>query len=138
MNNKILLYLVLLLVTSCKYEDGPAISLRTKKHRAVNTWFLDKAFENNVDKTSAYQNAFNNYKIQLDKDNRYQLSYKAFNLIPYSESGSWDFNQSKTNINFTPEGGKGSSSWKILMLKEHETRVVQNIDGKDVELWLKD
>ena len=41
---------IILMVSACKYDDGPKFSLRSKTHRAVNTWYLDKAYENGVDK----------------------------------------------------------------------------------------
>jgi Lipocalin-like domain len=123
---------------SCKYEEGPKISLRTKKHRAVNTWYLEKAFENGVDKTTEYKAAYVDYKIEIKNDDKYTLSYRAFNLIDYSESGTWSFSNDKININFNPAGSAGPSAWKILRLKEHETWVMQQINGKDVELRMKD
>ncbi len=139
MKDILLISMLILTVSSCKYEDGPKLSLRTKKHRVVNTWILEKAFENGADKTSEYKNAFVDYRIELKDNNKYQLSYKAFNLLPYTESGEWSFINNKENISFTPEGkSTNPASWKILRLKEHETRVIQAIDGKDVELWLKD
>ena len=49
---KMLMVIAVLLLAGCKYEDGPAISLRSKKARAANTWQIDKAFENGVDRNA--------------------------------------------------------------------------------------
>lgn len=127
-----------ILFTACKYEDGPKLSLRTKKHRAVNTWHIDKVFENGIDKTTDYKNAYVNYQIAIKSDNTYELTYRPFNIGDYSETGNWDFSGDKVFINFTPKDSKNPGQWKILRLTEKETWVVQNINGRDVELRMKD
>jgi hypothetical protein len=127
-----------ILFADCKYEDGPKLSLRTKKHRAVNTWHIDKVFENGMDKTTDYKNAFVNYQIDLKSDNTYELKYRPFNLSDYLETGNWAFSNDKVFINFTPKDSKSPGQWKILRLTETETWVIQNINGKDVELRMKD
>ena len=127
-----------ILFAACKYEDGPKLSLRTKKHRAVNTWHIDKVFENGMDKTTDYKNAFVNYQIDLKSDNTYKLKYRPFNLSDYLETGNWAFSNDKVFINFTPKDSKSPGQWKILRLTETETWVIQNINGKDVELRMKD
>jgi len=129
---------ITLLLSLCKYEDGPKLSLRTKKHRAVNTWHIDKVFENGVDKTAEYKNTFVNYQIDLKKDNSYELKYRPLNIGDYIETGNWAFSGDKVFINFTPKDSKSPSQWKILRLTESETWVIQNLDGKDVELRMKD
>ena len=133
-----LIILFSIALTSCKYEEGPKISLRTKKHRVVNTWYLEKVFENGTGKTTEYKAAYVDYKIEITNDDKYTLSYRAFNLIDYSESGTWSFSNDKEKINFNPAGSAGPSEWKILRLKEHETWVMQQINGKEVELQMKD
>ena len=131
--------LILLLVSACKYEDGPKLSLRSKAHRAINTWYLDQAFEGGTNKTDDYKNAYFNYQIDINKDKSYTIKYRPFNVFDYKETGTWDFSSDKLYINFTPStGSNGASKWKILRLKEKETWVVQTINGKDVELHLKD
>lgn len=136
---KYLIPLIALIVfAGCKYEDGPKLSLRSKKARAVNTWYIDEVYENGVNKTSDYKNAYVNYSMTIKDDNKYELKYRPFNVGDYTETGEWSFSGDKQYINFGPQGGSGSSRWKILRLKETETWVIQTIDGKDVELRMKD
>ena len=130
---------LVLCLSSCKYEEGPALSLRSKKARAANTWLLDKAFENGIDKTEDYKKAFVNYKMVMEKSLSYKLSYRPFNINNYEETGTWEFVENKNAISFKPTANKSSGeSWKILRLKEHEAWVLQTIDGKEVELRMKD
>jgi hypothetical protein len=126
------------LFAACKYEDGPNLSLRTKKQRAVNIWHLDKVLENGLDRTEDYKNAFVNYEISINKDNTYVLKYRPFNLSDYSESGTWSFSGDKVFINFSPKDGSSVNPWKMLRLTETETWVIQTIDGKELELRMKD
>lgn len=138
--NLFLLITVLILtgLQACKYEDGPAISLRSKKARAANTWEIEKAFENDVDKTDSYKNSFVNYKMVMEKNGDYTLTYRPFNISDYREEGSWKFDDNKNAIAFTPKGKSTGDNWKILRLKEHEAWIIQKIDGEDVELHMKD
>ena len=84
------------------------------------------------------KNAFVNYQIDLKSDNTYKLKYRPFNLSDYLETGNWAFSNDKVFINFTPKDSKSPGQWKILRLTETETWVIQNINGKDVELRMKD
>lgn len=135
---KMLMAIAVLLLAGCKYEDGPAISLRSKKARAANTWQIDKAFENGVDRTNEYKNTFVNYQMVMNKDLSYTLSYRPFNISNLEEKGAWDFSDKKNAITFIPTGKSSGGEWRILRLKEHEAWVLQTIDGKEVELRMKD
>lgn len=143
LNLKIRTSLVILitamLFSGCKYEDGPALSLRSKRQRAANTWLLDKAFENGVDKTDDYKKVFVDYKMEMGKSLMYTLTYRPFNVNNYKETGTWEFTDNKNGIRFKPTANQNSGdTWKILRLKEHEAWVLQTIDGKEVELRMKD
>ena len=53
---KLFLILICFVTFSCKkYEDGPTVSLRTKKARVVNKWKVDSYYINGVDKTTDYR-----------------------------------------------------------------------------------
>lgn len=135
----ILLMLVLTLsIQACKYEEGPKLSLRSKHTRAVNTWVLDKVYENGNDKTDEYKNAFVNYSATLNDDETYEIKYRPFNISDYIEKGTWKFSSDKSKIEFKPENQNEGNPWTILRLKEHEAWIVQKINGKDLELHLKD
>lgn len=130
------LLVVVFALGSCKYEEGPKLSLRSKSSRAVNIWILDKALENGTDKTNDYKNAFVNYQAELKEDKSYVIQYRPFNTTDYTEKGTWKFSSDKTSIEFTPENKSDGNPWKILRLKSDETWVVQTINGKEVELHM--
>lgn len=132
------IFILAVMTQSCKYEEGPALSLRSKNSRAVNAWVIDQVFENGNDKTEEYKNTFVNYKAELKDDDTYIIQYRPFNISDYTEKGTWQFSDDKLKIEFTPENQKEGNPWKILRLKEHEAWIVQQINGKEVELRLKD
>lgn len=85
---------ILLFLTSCKYEEGPAISLRTKKQRLTGTWELAKYQRNfaNVDTTS--------FLLHLDKDDT-GIKFGNTQSTPDEPSVSpfkWSFESRKENL----------------------------------------
>ena len=137
-NIYLLIFPLLVFMSSCIYEDGPKMSFRSKKARVVNTWYIDKAYEAGVDKTDAYKSAFVNYKLDLKNDDNYSLTYKAYNLLDYSEKGTWKLSDDNLYIVFKPNNTNQENKSKILRLKNHEAWVIVNVNNKDVELHLKD
>lgn len=130
--------LSIVLFTACQYEEGPSLSLISKKSRAVNTWVINQVFENGVDKTDDYKRVYVDYKIEIKKDDSYLLTYRPANLTNYQENGAWKFSDDKAKIIFTPKGTSQQNEWTILRLKNSECWVIQRIDGKDIELRMKD
>ena len=59
--------LLFLCAPACKkYDEGPALSLRSKKSRIANKWKVDKLFKNGVDSTKYY--AAEGTWAETDKD----------------------------------------------------------------------
>jgi len=137
MKKLILPLLAIVLLNSCIYEDGPKLSLRSKTARLLNTWYIDKVYEEGIDKTEDYKSVYVNYKLEIKSDNNYDLSYKAGNLINYSETGTWKFSDDKINLLHTPKNGS-ESSWKILRLKNSEFWTEMSLNNKTVKVYFKD
>jgi hypothetical protein len=135
--NLILTLLIAVTFTGCIYEDGPKFSLRSKEARMINTWNIDKVYEEGVDKTDDYKSVYVNYKLDLKSDKNYDLSYKAGNLLNYSESGTWKLSDDKTKLLYTPKNGK-ESSWTILRLKNSEFWAEMTLNNKTVKIYFKD
>lgn len=128
----------LLLMGSCIYEDGPRMSFRSKKARAVNIWYIDKVFEDGADKTENYKNAFVNYRLELKQDDNYDLSYRPYNVGTYNEKGTWKFSSDKSEIILTPVNTTQENKFKLLRLKHSEMWVQEVSNGKTIEYQLKD
>ena len=100
-----------LLTTSCKkYDEGPAISLRSKKARVVNKWKAEKVMENGKDVTSDYQGVTWEFK----DDNKFYFNFLG--ILPIT--GKWEFNNDKSKIILTYDITNEKSELEILRLKE--------------------
>ncbi|MBC7865320.1 MAG: hypothetical protein IAF38_20255 [Bacteroidia bacterium] len=131
--------LLLLVVFSCKkYPEGPTLSLSSKKERMANSWVLIKAIESGVDKTGDYQTAFKDFNLVIDKEGTYSMSYVAFGIANYSETGSWFFNGNKEKVTFDPSSnGNDNSTDNILRLKQKELWLLdEDFNGKILEMHL--
>ncbi len=123
MKTKIILFTGLFIaagLTSCsKYEDGPALSLRSKKERISNTWKIEKAFRSGEDVTADYDQ----YVLTLTKDGDARLvaiyTSGAF-TFEYETNGTWKFENSKEVLVLDFEDNGADRKYQILRLKEDE------------------
>lgn len=126
---KTILFLAIVLTVignGCKkYEEGPALSLRSKKGRVDNTWKIEKYYENGVDLTAALL-AVDDVTIDLTKDGHVtwtEVDVQSGNGS--TQTGSWEFTSKKESILIQISGGMsfsgtGNDIWNILRLKNKE------------------
>ncbi len=128
MKKIILIILTITAILSCKkYEDGPVISLRTKKMRLINKWKINETQKyinksqptNNTDTT--YQSISANY-IQFENHNIYSTP---------NDTGQWEFYDNKNKIIITLNQDK--DTFKILRLKNKELWLQANTDTGKIE-----
>ena len=106
------LILVLVLNGCSKYEDGPNLSLRTKKGRLVNKWKWEKVFVNGKESMVGGQppSAYD-FWVEFKNDN----TYENFHGL----DGDWEFDDSKENVILTSDPNF-ELTFKILKLKNNE------------------
>ncbi len=103
-----------LIFSSCKkYEEGPGISLRTKKARVVGEWKMEKLFINDEDTPLTPDEK--NIKWIFKKDGNYE--YQA---ATYNEIGTWSFDIKRELIYLTDTEFGYSTSCKIRRLTNNE------------------
>jgi len=93
-----------------KYDEGPAISLRTAKARVVNDWRGD-----------GYVFSFYTH-MRFSKDNTFIIFF-GDDYGNVGEKGTWAFNDNKNALILTvTQGNIGQvpEVWTILKLKEKE------------------
>ena len=105
---------------SCnKYEDGPAISLRSKKERIANTWQIEVAYNNGEDVTDQYDE----YTLKFTKGGDAELaalySFGAFSY-EYDTDGTWSFGNNAEELDLDYEDDDADASFQILRLAEDE------------------
>ena len=122
-------------ITSCKkYEEGPMISLRSKKERMANTWKVVKATDDGKDITSSYDQ----YDLQMltDGDASIAAIYTIGDIsFEFETNGTWDFNDNKEELELDMENDKADLAYNILKLKEDELWLREK--GTAVELHLE-
>ncbi len=111
---KPLLFLIMTMMAvsffSCgKYEDGPAVSLLTKKQRLDGEWSLVLVLNNGVDVTTFYPT---DHGYIFDKNGSYK---KISNGV--ETTGTWEFNSDKTEILVTAENSPDADAYEVLRLK---------------------
>ena len=114
---------------SCKkYEDGPAISLRTKKARLCGDWKIESSSFDGVDITSAL-NA--NFGWNIEKDGTYQIVAASTATGTMNSSGKWKFGEDKDDVYLTDGASGLEMAYRILRLANKELWVrYTTSDGK--------
>lgn len=124
----------LFVLPSCnKYEEGPGVSLRTKKARVANTWKVDKALNNGEDVTSEYDE----FTLRTTKDGDAELAalYSIGDFsYEYDTQGTWAFENDKETLLLDFEDDEADNSYQILKLMENEMWLREN--GGEDELHL--
>ena len=137
--NVILLTVVasVLMLTSCSpYEEGPAISFRSRTERLCNEWRLTRLYINGTEQTlSAFDQQTT---LEFKKNGTVNYSYAVMDstAIVITGSGTWEFNNDQTEVFTTITytlGGTEKDTFKILRLKEEELWFENNEDGDVVE-----
>lgn len=114
--------------TGCKkYDEGPTLSLASKKGRVANIWKIEKFMENGVDLTAAALLFFNNVSWEFKKDKTYIISSSS---STNAETGTWDFDSKKENLILTPNGGSNAYKEEIIRLTSNEMWW-KEVDGSD-------
>lgn len=129
MKRNLLLFALLAFVfASCgKYEEGPKISLASKKARLVNQWKMEKMFKNgsSVSLTSNDQEDY----IEFKKDGTYEV-VDFTGSISSTGTGKWSFSSDKESINT-------SVSYTVLGFTTTNTTTYKILRLKSDELWVK-
>jgi len=115
----LLLISSLFFFVSCgKYEDGPAISLLSKKSRLVNKWKLEKYYKDGVEQTLSDDDKKGYMEIR--KDNTFEaVSYFGSYSVTFTGTWSEDDNYSKIHIKITSPTSE-EEEYTILRLTSDE------------------
>jgi hypothetical protein len=105
------------LLPACKYEEGPKISLRSKKARVVNQWKVEKISQNGYDITITYQASLPDLVCDFKDDGTVINSWTQGGQT-VNDSETWEFTSDKAGLNIT--SGGIATTWDILRLKNDE------------------
>lgn len=111
--------------SSCKYEEGPKISLRSKKARLVGTWEVKSIGSTNLGSNFGID-------IEFEKDGDLVIT-STYSYYGYtgtdSQKGSWEWEDGKESVELNIDGGL--YEFKILRLTNSEMKW----EDEDREEW---
>lgn len=128
-----LLAVVFILGSSCnKYEEGPSVSLLTKKARLVGVWKVEKYVEADGEQSTPSSNDESTWEFK--KDGKF-IAIAAGGGFSQTTEGTWEFANDKESVKITFTSGSISYSEtsKILRLKNKELWI-QDEDGDQTHL----
>ncbi|MBL4755943.1 MAG: hypothetical protein JKY52_20415 [Flavobacteriales bacterium] len=122
-----------------KYEEGPRISLKSKKARVVNLWQYEEFIQfamcvgpcntNYLNVTTDYQL----YYIEFKDDDTFLDSRRLAGWTePKNYEGEWKLIDKKEWIDMCYQGDCGTYKWKIIRLKEKEMWIEEHLNDM---LW---
>jgi hypothetical protein len=115
-----------LTVSSCgKYEDGPKLSLLSKKTRVAGDWEVKSV-------GSQVLGADYGLTMTFDKDGSMKYSY-TYGTQSYSYAGSWDFSSDKENLVITLDGD--IDTLEIKRLTNKEMWLDDDYSAVDGDIW---
>ncbi len=122
MKRLILISIILLLFACKKYEQGPLISLHSKKGRLIQKWEVQLVFNpDNIVQTFPYTGT-----IEFKEDYIYEEVSNGDSII-----GDWDFSPKKTHVHvYNP----GFISYKILKLEKNNLWLLDEVANREYHL----
>ncbi len=134
-NNVLVAFTSLFIITSCKYEDGPSISLRSAEKRIDGTYDVVKYTIDGFDSTAALKSkpcygliTFRTYKIYGNRNNLSCGFNDTYNLT--NGNKSIKFSISSNFPEMPPLGPIDASTWDIKELRNDEMTFETVYNGK--------
>ena len=113
---------LIFVVASCnKYEEGANFSMRTAKARLANTWTISKITYTSGSTTTTGTGTTGTVIISKDGTWTSTLTFTFFGQqTTNTESGTWQFNDDKTQVIMTNSQNGDVSTSTIVKLKNKE------------------
>src|SRR5689334_10221282 len=110
MKNKRLLTFLIILITGCRYEEGPLLELSSVKQRLEGTWELEYLYVGGIDSTWYAKNLTCNPKMRIvyaDDTRRFGYMYSSLGggSLRCDYSGSWSLLNHKNDFYIVVEYG---------------------------------
>jgi hypothetical protein len=121
-------------LTSCKkYEEGPSLTLLSKKARIAGSWGVEKLLVDGVDKTSDYRAFVTSETITMEKDGTYSSTY-TFAVGSDTDAGTWELINDKADFKtLSNDAGSTPDTMVIVRLTNKEFWMKEKTPGSSLE-----
>ncbi|MFB6258002.1 MAG: hypothetical protein ABEH38_04850 [Flavobacteriales bacterium] len=124
------LFLFVFLAACKKYDEGPFVSVRSKKERIVNEWKVDEATADDGSETTSQ---YDGEVWKFTDDNEY--FFRNDSTGGSQVEGKWHFEGDKEEIYLSgPVYMPHKGEYNILRLKEEELWLVRESDNEEIHL----
>ncbi len=121
---------VTLALGACKkYEEGPAVSLRTKKARVTGSWVVAKFIKNGENIPDLKTAGYVDFIMSFYRDKTGKFTYGKF-----VDNFEWDFTDKKNAIKIRAIRKKKWTEYTILKLQNNEMWLRFEKEGQTREL----
>ena len=122
---------VTLMFSNCgKYEEGPAISFRTKTARVANDWVIEKYIVDGEEQDISW---FSGYVLTLEKDGTGRYTFKGS-----SEEIKWEFDSSKEKLGITDaDKSFEDDDYETILKLKNDEMWIKDEDGDEVHYKTK-
>ena len=119
----IILFAIITVFSSCRYEEGPLISLRTAEGRLSNSWQFDLVLRNGLNVTKGEGTVeinFANSSIGFDKTGRFSVIYET-DSGDLEYDGFWTLTDKNVTLNMDYiDASVSDVTYTILRLTANE------------------
>jgi hypothetical protein len=116
----------LLLLTACRYEEGPFLNFTNVEKRIRGSWAVSNVYKNGEETSSEFPTAVESKSAQYEfyKNKVLLISYLQDNVVKES-SGSWEFGKKKKTIQaiFLNQYYSISREYEIIKFKNNELKL---------------
>jgi hypothetical protein len=118
------LFVATIALTSCgKYEEGPSISLRSKKARITGEWKMVKQMYNGTEVALSAEEK--NVVLDIQKDGKFLVKTTGFSF-----EGTWEFSSDKKKfITKQTFGGQTSTDESTILRLTNKELILEDIDS---------
>jgi hypothetical protein len=130
-----------LTLTSCnKYEEGSNFSFISKNSRMINNWEMTKLEQTSGIATADVTSTVDYIELDMNEDNTFEMRTALTILVQIIsvETGTWAFNDDKTQVLLTLENGSVRTC-NIIKLKKDELKIsyTENAITNTIEMETK-
>jgi hypothetical protein len=116
MKYAIIICALALTISSCNKEEN--------KLTMVGTWTIDSYYENDVDQTTIFKAANQDYKIVYDASNYFIETYKTGG-VSITNAGTWKLTNGEVDLQMTNQSDNSVRTLRIIEINPESSKLTE-------------